>query len=161
VDRYRVCFVCMGNICRSPMAATVLSALLADAGLADRVSVESAGTGGWHAGDPADARALRTLTGHGYDGGAHRARQFDAAWFEELDLIVALDRDNLRTLRRMAPPDAEDRIVLLRSFDPAASPGDLEVPDPYYEGAAGFEHVYDLIEAACKGLVGYIAEQLG
>ena len=150
----------MGNICRSPIAATVMRALLTDAGLADRVSVSSAGTGGWHAGGPADERTLEVLAAHGYDGTDHLARQFDPSWFDDLDLIVAMDDDNLRTLRRMAPPEAFDRVVLLRSFDPAASPGDLEVPDPYYEGRAGFEHVFAMIEAACRGLLEFVRDQL-
>jgi len=153
VAPYRICFVCMGNICRSPMAATVMRELLAAAGWSDRVLVESAGTGGWHAGDGADERALATLRRHGYDGTDHVARQFDPEWFEAVDLVVAMDHENLRALRRAAPADAKDAVVLLRSFDPAAGPDDLDVPDPYYEGSAGFEQVFAMVEASCKGLL--------
>jgi protein-tyrosine phosphatase len=150
----------MGNICRSPTAEVVMRALLTDAGLADRVEVDSAGTGGWHVGGSADARAVETLEAHGYDGAAHVARQFDPAWFDERDLIVAMDAENLRALRRMAPPGEADKLVLLRSFDPASAPDDLDVPDPYYGGTGGFEHVLALVEAACEGLLDYLRTQL-
>jgi protein-tyrosine phosphatase len=146
----------MGNICRSPMAAAVMRSMLADAGLANRVTVTSAGTGGWHAGGGADERALETLRAHGYDGEDHVARQFDPAWFADYDLILAMDHENLRALQRMATPEQASKLAMLRSFDPASSPGDLDVPDPYYDGAAGFNHVLDLVEAACRGLLGFV-----
>ena len=88
--RFRICFVCSGNICRSPMAEVVLRQLAADAGLADRLTISSAGTGDWHVGEQADPRAVEALTTHGYNGSTHRARQFDPAWFADLDLVVAL-----------------------------------------------------------------------
>ncbi|MER6946841.1 low molecular weight protein-tyrosine-phosphatase [Nonomuraea sp. NPDC005983] len=154
---YRVILVCMGNICRSPMAEVVLRRKLADHGLGDRVLVESAGTGGWHAGDPMDERALQTLSEHGYDGSAHRARQFTDDWFDRYDLVLAMDRDNLRFLRRIAPGDAEVR--LLRSFDPDAPEG-AEVPDPYYGGREGFEEVLRLVEAACEGVAKHVADEI-
>jgi len=150
----------MGNICRSPTAEVVMRSLLADAGLGDRVVVESAGTGGWHVGGPADERALETLRAHGYDGDAHVARQFDTEWFADRDLIVAMDGENLRALRRMAPPDSAGKLAMLRSFDPAASPDDLDVPDPYHGGSAGFDHVLALVEAACQGLLDHVRAQL-
>lgn len=154
---YRVCLVCMGNICRSPMAEVVLRQALADRGLADRVLVESAGTGGWHEGDPMDERALSILSGHGYDGSAHRARQFTKDWFDRYDLVLAMDRDNLANLRRMAPTGVEVR--LFRSFDPAAPP-DAEVPDPYYGGPEGFEEVLALVESAAEGVAKHIADEI-
>lgn len=150
---FHVCLVCMGNICRSPMAEVVLRAKLAEHGLDDRVTVDSAGTGGWHVGEPMDRRAAATLAAHGYDGSRHRARQFDPAWFEHCDLVLAMDRDNLRQLRRIAPPGADVR--LFRSFDPAAPP-DAEVPDPYYGAEQGFVEVLRLIEAAADGLVKHL-----
>ncbi|MEU8198821.1 low molecular weight protein-tyrosine-phosphatase [Microbispora amethystogenes] len=150
----RVCLVCMGNICRSPMAEVVLCRTLAERGL-DDVEVDSAGTGGWHAGEPMDERALATLADHGYDGSAHRARQFDPAWFAERDLILVMDRDNLRAVRRLAPPDADVR--MLRSFDPAAPEG-AEVPDPYYGGRQGFTDVLRMVEAACEGVAKYLED---
>ena len=158
-EPYRVCFVCSGNICRSPIAEAVLRRMVAQAGLADRVSVSSAGTGGWHAGDAADHRAMTALRRRGYDLD-HAARQWQRADFARADLIVALDAGHYRHLVRQAP-DARDRakIRLLRSFDPAAGE-DLDVPDPYYGGAAGFEHVLDLAEAACAGILAEIRSAL-
>ncbi|MCP2348604.1 low molecular weight protein-tyrosine-phosphatase [Nonomuraea roseoviolacea] len=155
---YRVCLVCMGNICRSPMAEVVLRHVLEERGLGRRVTVESAGTGGWHAGDPMDARALRTLSEHGYDGSAHRARQFTRDWFDRYDLVLAMDRDNLAVLRGMAPPGVE--VSLFRSFDPAAPEG-AEVPDPYYGGAEGFVEVLELVQAAAEGVAKHVADEIG
>jgi protein-tyrosine phosphatase len=155
---YRVCVVCMGNICRSPMAEMVLRKVLADRGLADRVIVESAGTGGWHAGGPMDERALRILAEHGYDGSEHSARQFTADWFDRYDLVLAMDRDNQAFLRGMAPAGVEAR--LFRSFD-AAAPVGAEVPDPYYGGDEGFEEVLALVEAAAVGVAEHIADEIG
>ncbi|MEO3870294.1 low molecular weight protein-tyrosine-phosphatase [Nonomuraea sp. B12E4] len=155
---YRVCLVCMGNICRSPMAEIVLRHTLNERGLGERVTVESAGTGGWHVGDPMDERALAILAQHGYDGTVHRARQFTRDWFARYDLVLAMDRDNQVTLRRLAPPDVEVR--LFRSFDPAAPP-EAEVPDPYYGGREGFEEVLALVEAASEGVAKHIADEIG
>ncbi|MFI7443803.1 low molecular weight protein-tyrosine-phosphatase [Nonomuraea indica] len=154
---YRVCLVCMGNICRSPMAEVVLRQVLERHGLGREVIVESAGTGGWHAGAPMDERALRTLAGRGYDGSAHRARQFTEDWFDRYDLVLAMDRDNLSFLRRMAPAAVEVR--LFRSFDPAALDG-AEVPDPYYGGQDGFDEVLELVESAAEGVAKHIADEI-
>ncbi len=145
------------------MAEVVLRKVLDDHGLADRVIVDSAGTQGWHAGDPMDSRALRTLAGRGYDGSGHRARQFTNDWFDRYDLVLAMDRDNLSFLRRMAPSGVEVR--LFRSFDPAASEEaqeaqEAEVPDPYYGGAEGFEEVLQLVEAASEGVAKHIADEI-
>ncbi|HWL35655.1 MAG TPA: low molecular weight protein-tyrosine-phosphatase [Frankiaceae bacterium] len=146
----RVCFVCMGNICRSPMAEVVFRALVAEAGLSDAVSTASAGTGGWHAGDGADRRAVSALRARGYDGSAHRARQFTRGDFAAYDLVVALDRDNERHLRSLAgSPEDAAKIRLLLADD--------DVPDPYYGGADGFEHVLDLVENACRELLAEVA----
>lgn len=149
---YRVCLVCMGNICRSPMAETVLRATLAEHGLADHVTVESSGTGAWHVGDPMDERALQMLAEHGYDGSAHRARQFR---FDGYDLVLAMDRENVRMLRRMAP---EVEVGLFRSFDPEAEDG-AEVQDPYYDGR--FLQVLHQVEAASQGLAKHLADEIG
>jgi protein-tyrosine phosphatase len=161
VDRYRICFVCSGNICRSPTAEIVTRRLAAEAGLAELVAVDSAGTGDWHVGDDADPRALGALAQRGYDPAGHCARQFQADDFAERELVIALDRGHYRELRMLAPT-AEDaaKVRLLRSFDPAAG-DDLEVPDPYYGGADGFAHVLDLVEAACRGLLAEIRPELG
>jgi len=142
----RVVFVCTGNICRSPTAEAVLRHLVEKAGLAQAITVGSAGTGGWHAGDDADPRSLGALRARGYQL-SHSARQFRGHWFDEHDLVVALDSSHVRELRRLRP-GAEVR--LLRDWDPEG-PGD--VPDPYYGGEDGFEEVLDMVERSCKGLL--------
>ena len=127
--------------------------VLREEGLADAVEVDSAGTGGWHAGDPPDERATAAAGARGIrlDGAARQVRPQD---FEEFDLVLAADRSNLADLRALAPPGTEHKVRLLREFDPASEGApDLDVPDPYYGGARGFEDVLDLVEAACRGLV--------
>lgn len=151
---FRICMVCLGNICRSPMAAAVLRHKLAEAGLAEEVLVESAGTGDWHLGQGADRRARATLVAAGYDD-AHSARQFVTRFYDDYDLVLAMDADNLRDLRDLAP-DSEigDRVRLLRSYDPTTQdPDDLDVPDPYYGGDEGFALVLEQVERACDGVV--------
>ena len=159
---YRVCIVCMGNICRSPMAETVLVAMLRERGLADRVVVDSAGTGDWHVGEPADPRAVEVLSRHGYDASGHRAQQFQPGWFDERDLVLAADSSNLALLRRLWDPERRGSLHMLRSFDPeAVNAGDLDVPDPYYGAGDGFDRELAMIEAACHGLVDHIADDIG
>ncbi|GAA3300730.1 low molecular weight protein-tyrosine-phosphatase [Streptomyces cinereospinus] len=137
---YRICFVCTGNICRSPMAESVFRARAAEAGLDGFVEVDSAGTGGWHEGEPADPRTVAVLEEHDYDG-AHIARQFQPSWFSRLDLVIALDAGHLEALRRLAPTERDAaKVRLLRSYDPAAG-NDLDVPDPYYGGPRRFRRV--------------------
>lgn len=156
---YRVCLVCLGNICRSPMAEAVLRAKLLAAGLAGAVVVDSAGTGDWHVGHGADARARAALGARGYPTD-HTARQFAARWFADRDLVLAMDGANLRELRRLAPdPETAERVRLLRSYDPKAT-GDLDVPDPYFGGDDGFELVLDQLERACDGLVDVLRRSL-
>ncbi|MEU9732547.1 low molecular weight protein-tyrosine-phosphatase [Streptomyces sp. NPDC048002] len=155
---YRVCFVCTGNICRSPMAESVFRARVAEDGLDGLVEIDSAGTGGWHEGDPADPRTVSVLEEHGYDTG-HSARQFEASWFARLDLVIALDEGHLRALRRLAPTEQDAaKVRLLRSFDPAAR-DDLDVPDPYYGGLEGFEECLAMVEAASDGLLDAVREK--
>ena len=171
---YRVTLVCLGNICRSPTAEVVLREELARAGLSGKVEVDSSGTGDWHLGRPMDQRARAELAAHGYDGSAHRARQFNRSWFGDYDLVIAMDRQNLADLRRMAPDQAtvRDRIRLLRSFDPAlagAGAGrrraldhyDGDVPDPYHGSAADYALAFDLVQAAARGLAAQLAAFLG
>ncbi|GAA2540987.1 MULTISPECIES: low molecular weight protein-tyrosine-phosphatase [Streptomyces] len=156
---YRVCFVCTGNICRSPMAESVFRARVAEAGLDGLVEVDSAGTGGWHEGDGADPRTVTVLQENGY-GTVHTARQFDPSWFARLDLVIALDSGHLRALRRLAPTERDaDKVRLLRSYDPAAG-DDLDVPDPYYGGADGFDECLEMVEAASAGLLAAVREQV-
>jgi protein-tyrosine phosphatase len=149
----RLLFVCMGNICRSPTAEGVMRSLLREQGLEDAVEVDSAGTGDWHVGSAPDARATAAARSRGVvlEGAARSVAPRD---FEDYDLILAADRRNLRDLQAIAPRRARARIHLLREFDPAsAGAPDLDVPDPYYGGDDGFEHVLDLVEAACRGLL--------
>lgn len=158
---YKLCVVCLGNICRSPMAEALVRAELTAAGLADRVHVESAGTGDWHLGEPMDRSARAELSRRGFDGSAHRARQINADWLDQFDLLIAMDTSNLRNLQRMAAgrPDILDRIRLFRSFDPAAPDG-AEVPDPYGGGPEEFARVFDIIQSAARGLVAALQELL-
>jgi len=156
---YRVCFVCTGNICRSPMAESVFRARTAEAGLDGLVEVDSAGTGGWHEGDGADPRTVSVLEENGYES-SHTARQFQPSWFSRLDLVIALDTGHLKALRRLArtPKDAA-KVRLLRSYDPAAG-DDLDVPDPYYGGLDGFEECLEMVEAASEGLLAEVRGQV-
>ena len=151
---YRVCLVCLGNICRSPMAETVLRAELHLAGLDGAVVVDSAGTGDWHVGDRMDPGARAALGHRGYDGEDHRARQFGVSWLTRYDLILAMDRRNLSDLRRMAPAGEADRIRLfgevggLTGDSPGAGGGGGEIPDPWGGGPEEFGYVLDLLGAA-------------
>jgi protein-tyrosine phosphatase len=150
----RILFVCLGNICRSPTAEGVMRHKLREAGLDDVVDVESAGTGGWHVGHPPDERASAAAGRRGI-ALESRAQRFEAAHFDDFDLIVAMDRQNLEDMRSLAPgAAAEGRLALLREYDPlAVEAGELEVPDPYYGGDGGFERVLDMVERACDGLI--------
>ncbi len=154
---YRIVFVCLGNICRSPIAEVVMRGLLADSGLSDRVTVSSAGTGDWHVGERADPRTLDVLSRHGYDGAAHRARQFQPDWFTDHDLVVAMDSANLSELRRLAPAEHRDRVRLLLSFVDGSP---TEVPDPYYRGESGFDDVLAMVERGCRALLDHVRAEL-
>jgi len=148
----RICFVCLGNICRSPSAESVLRHQVAKAGLEARVHVESAGMGDWHVGSEADARARASGERRGY-ALDRLAQQFTPEFFDRFDIVIALDRSNRAALRDLAADDGQRRKVhLLRDFDPGSPPG-TDVPDPYYGGPEGFEQVLDLCEAACAGLL--------
>lgn len=155
---YRVCLVCLGNICRSPMAEQVLRAELGRAGLGGAVWLDSAGTGDWHIGSGMDRRAASTLRIHGFDTD-HVARQFDRRWFSERDLILAMDADNRDDLLGGAAESERHRIRMFLPFAPGQGPH-AEVPDPYYGGDDGFTAVLNMIESASKGLVGELAHHL-
>lgn len=162
----RVCFVCSGNICRSPTAEVVLRSKLAEAGWADEVVIDSAGTGPWHAGKDMDPRARDALGRHGYQPPTHVARQFQAADFASRDMVIALDGGHVSRLGQLArlaedPVGAAASISLLRSYDPAADAGELDIGDPYYGGEAEFETALAQIEAACDGLARLLRQQLG
>jgi protein-tyrosine phosphatase len=155
----KVLFVCLGNICRSPTAEGVMRALVADAGVQESIELDSAGTGGWHVGEPPDARATEAARRRGIVL-AGSARQVCAEDFERFDLIVAMDRSNERALRALAPDEsARAKVRMLREFDPAsAGYDDLDVPDPYYEGQHGFDVVLDQVQDACAGLLEHLRE---
>lgn len=153
---YRVAVVCLGNICRSPMADVVVNDRLESAGLDGRVEVISAGTGGWHIGGPMDRRAAALLTTHGYDATRHRAQQIEAAWFDDVDLVLAMDTDNFADLVELGPAS---RVRMFRDFDPRVRPvGDRDVPDPYFGGDDGFEDVLAIVERTADVLVAVLAE---
>ena len=143
----RVCLVCLGNICRSPMAEVILRAYLEKAGL--DVAVDSAGTNTGHAGLPMDERALKALADRGYDGSAHLAKQFEPSWLTERDLILAMDSGNLADLQQLG---GDSRVQMFR---------DGEIPDPFFGDAADFEYVLDLIEAATPAVIDRVSAILG
>ncbi len=156
---YRVCLVCLGNICRSPMAETVLRAELAAAGLDGAVVVDSAGTGDWHVGDAMDPGARAALASRGFDGSAHRARQFQPSWLARRDLILAMDARNLADLRRMARSQGDDRIRLFGEVGGLTEVGG-DIPDPWGGGADEFGHVLDLLSTAAPVIAGQLARLL-
>lgn len=151
VPKVRVLFVCLGNICRSPAAEGVFRAVVESRGLADAFEIDSAGIGDWHIGDLPDPRMRRHAAMRGYEL-THHARQVKPYDFERFDMIIAMDENNRSDLRRLAPTaDDEAKIVMMSEF---FAPGTRStyVPDPYYEGAEGFELVIDLLEDACARL---------
>jgi protein-tyrosine phosphatase len=150
----RILFVCLGNICRSPTAEGVMRHLVRQEGLEESIEIDSAGTGSWHVGASPDERATETARERGIvlEGAA---RTFTPGDFDSFDLILAMDEENLRDLLALVPGDeARAKVRLLREFDPATDEStDLDVPDPYYGGDEGFEHVLDLVDAATRGLL--------
>ncbi|MFO7178680.1 MAG: low molecular weight protein-tyrosine-phosphatase [Pseudomonadota bacterium] len=154
-----VCFVCLGNICRSPTAEGVFRHIVRRAGLEHAFFIDSAGTAAYHAGEPPDVRASAAAKRRGIELSG-RARRFEDVDFERFDYVLAMDLENLRSLQRRAPKRARCRIALLRSFDPSAEPN-AAVPDPYYGGDEGFEHVLDLCLSACEGLLAHIRREHG
>ncbi len=150
--------VCLGNICRSPTAEVVLSSKLAAAHLDSHIDVLSSGTGDWHAGDPMDARAAATLSAAGYDPSRHRAQQFNGEWFDRADLVLAMDRANLRDIHALMDDDqARSRVRLFREFDPL-SKGDLDVPDPWYGAADDFSSVLAIVDRTTDVLLARLRE---
>ena len=146
-----VLFVCLGNICRSPAAEGVMQRIVAEAGEQQRWTIDSAGTGRYHIGDLPDKRMRVHALRRGLEL-THRCRQVSESDFDNFDLIVAMDADNERNLRRLAPsPEAEQKIVPMAAFVDMAMRYDY-IPDPYYEGAEGFELVLDLLESGCRRL---------
>ena len=147
----RVLFVCTGNICRSPSAEGVLRKMADDAGLHDRLQIDSVGIGHWHVGAAPDPRAIEAAGRRGYILDGQRARQIDRRDFQRYDLVIAMDRGHREQLDRLCPHGLSGRIRLFTEFVGDGTPGD--VPDPYYGDDAGFETMMDLIEAGCRGLL--------
>lgn len=157
-EAYRICVVCSGNICRSPMGEVVLRAAFEQAGLGDRVVVDSAGTGAWHLGDGADRRAVQTLAAAGLDGSAHRARRIEEDWFADRDLVLCADSGHLRAMNRMGQGYDAD-IRLLREFDPQAG-HELDLADPYYGSSADFEECLRQIKRSAPAIVAHVRDEL-
>jgi protein-tyrosine phosphatase len=157
----KILLVCLGNICRSPTAEAALREALTEAGLADRVRVDSAGTGDWHVGHPPDERMTRAAAAAGLElSGA--ARQVTPADLREYDLVLGMDRHNVADLKAMAgDADLAERVRLFRDLAPDADPADpLDVPDPYYGGEEGFSHVVEIVRAASAGVVAHVRNHL-
>lgn len=155
----KILFVCMGNICRSPTAEGVFRHFVNQAGLSETIEIDSAGTHGYHVGEAPDSRTQRAAAMRGYDLSMLRARKVAAADMDYFDLVLAMDRANLDTLRRLCPSDRQHRLKLFmhyaRQFD------DDEVPDPYYGLGHGFDLVLDMVEDAAQGLLASICRELG
>ena len=150
--RHRILFVCLGNICRSPMAEGVFRKVVEGAGLLDHLVIDSAGTGSWHVGDPPDPRAQAAAVARGIDISGLRARQVSARDFDNFDLLLAMDQSNYNDLTALAESEHADRVRLFLDYAP-----DLvlrEVPDPYYGGKDGFADVLNLVQLASEGLLG-------
>lgn len=155
--KVKVLFVCMGNICRSPTAHGVFRALVKDEGLEEHIYIDSAGTHAYHVGNPPDPRAQETASRRGVELGDLRARKTETEDFAYFDYILAMDESNLDDLVGYTPPELVDKIRLFMDFAPELKW--REVPDPYYGGPSGFERVFDLVEAAAKGLLEDIRKQ--
>lgn len=151
-----ICFVCLGNICRSPTAEGGMRHQVAVAGLDAVIEIDSAGTGDWHVGEAPDARAQQAARARGYDLSTLRARQIGDADFERFDLVLAMDCANLAELRKRCPPQYRGKIRLLMAYAGDGSAG--EIADPYFGGARGFEQVLDQCEDACRGLLESLRE---
>jgi protein-tyrosine phosphatase len=154
----KVLFVCMGNICRSPTAEGVFRQLVERAGLADRITIDSAGTGEWHIGSPPDPRACKAAAKRGYDLTALRGRQVSRKDFSDFDYVIAMDDENVRALKRLSP---REHVHKVKRFTDFCSTGACSVPDPYAGGPQGFELVLDLVEDAAQGFLRHIRAELG
>ncbi|MBX9403547.1 low molecular weight phosphotyrosine protein phosphatase [Lysobacter sp. BMK333-48F3] len=154
----RLLVVCLGNICRSPVAEGVLRARIAASSIAGRVELDSAGTGDWHIGDPPDRRSIANAAGHGIDIAGLRARQLQAADYRRFDWLLCADRANLRDVRGRAPKDATAQSALL--LDWCGLGEGSEVPDPYTGGPDQFEHVFQLLDRAADGAIARLRQEL-
>ena len=155
---HKVLFVCLGNICRSPTAEGVFRAQVEQAGLSHQIEIDSAGTASWHIGKSPDARAQAAAATRGYDLSPLRGRQVAAADFTRFDFVLAMDEENLANLRALCPPEQRHKVRLFLSFSEQWT--GQEVPDPYYGGAEGFDHVLDMVEDAGRGLLDTIRAEI-
>lgn len=156
---FEICFVCLGNICRSPLAEGVFQALINNKGLENQIVIHSAGTGHWHVGSPPDARMQATAREKGIQL-TSRAQQIQAGDIRRFDLILAMDQSNLEAMEYLCSPEmAAKKIRLFRSFDPEVD-DDLDVPDPYYGRDDGFEHVFQIVHRTCPPILEYIQSQM-
>ena len=156
---FEICFVCLGNICRSPLAEGVFQTLINDQGLENQIIIHSAGTGGWHVGASPDARMQATARTKGIQL-TSRAQQIEVGDIRRFDLVLAMDQSNLETMEYLCSPEmATKKLRLFRSFDPEAD-GDLDVPDPYYGGDDGFEHVFQIVHRTCPPILEYVKSQM-
>lgn|SRR5690554_5606114 len=160
MSKIRIMFVCLGNICRSPLAEAVFRAHVRQAGLEDAFEIQSSGTGSWHVGGPADARMRRTATRFGVDLESHRAQQFIEDHLGEFDHIFVMDKNNLNDVLYLDRGDRYgNKVRLFREFDP--EPEDYQVPDPYYGGDGGFVKVYEIVDRTAKNLLRRLIEEYG
>lgn len=159
MDKLSVLFVCMGNICRSPLAHGYFQHLVEQQGLSDRIAVDSAGTHAYHIGELPDPRSRQTAQGHGIDLNSQRARKVRREDFTDFDYVLAMDKDNHAILLDLCESEGAERLHLFLDFAPQLE--ESEVPDPYYGGASGFERVFDMVEAASLGLLEHIRKQHG
>ncbi len=156
---FEICFVCLGNICRSPLAEGVFQALVAEESLENQIIIHSAGTGHWHVGASPDARMQATARGKGIQL-TSRAQQIQPGDLRRFDLVLAMDQSNLESMEYMCSPEvAAKKLRLFRSFDPEAD-GDWDVPDPYYGGGGGFDHVFQIVHRTCPPILEYVKSQM-
>lgn len=157
MSELRVLFVCMGNICRSPTAQGMFEQLVAEAGLAQRIGIDSAGTHAYHVGEPPDKRAAQAASRRGVDLSRQKARRVDVSDFQYFDYVLAMDRSNLEDLLEICPDEHKQNVRLFLDY---GDTGQQEVPDPYYGGTQGFERVLDMVEAASRGLLQELQKRL-
>lgn len=155
----RILFVCLGNICRSPLAEGLFRHHVEEAGLGDKIEIDSAGTGNWHVGKPPDPRMIATALERGLDIRHQRARQLRPRDLHDHDLVIVMDRENLANVRAIAGEADASHVVLFRDFDP--QPGSGEVPDPYYGGEEGFHEVYEIVDRTSRALLAHLRKEHG
>lgn len=149
-NHFKICFVCLGNICRSPTAEGIFQHLVDERGLSDYFEIDSAGTSAYHEGESANSKSQRTANNHGIT--LHsRARRFKSFDLDHFDLILAMDNENYGNINRMSSDEHKAKIGRMRDFDP--DPGDGQVPDPYYGGSRGFENVFQIVKRSCEHLL--------